>query len=688
MRKGLLKFVLVRLVAYALALGVPVCARYAMLSRVPLALLLSLSVMKLILVEIGLSTKSGKAARAAGVLSASFSFCYALVIVAIVVITPYAAFEYFFRTFSGFAFEELYAANVFVLLVSLFTLVFCAQLLKSGSYAHLLGLLSVLSGLALLVFQTLPLFACTMAFTGAYAALLFRARFAYTALAFAACALFALLCFAINPEPRGNALVEKVLYPGLRRAIIGLFPDLPLLMDIPGYGLAYGTAKLGGSTLLTATPVMEVSSSSSDTLYLKTNAYDVYTGKSWGTSIDVPGRSLLTQEYAEPDPGDRAVYTDVVILSEAFFTVPFTLDTAGYKYGGRYYPVDGKTDWPGIVFDSALPKNAHVRLRRSDSRHGEPQTGIDYLQLPPGLPDEVGKLAISLSKGAGSPEEKLGRIREFLSYNNVYDLNAPQVGGNEDFVAKFLFDDNRGYCTHFASAFVVLARLMGINARYATGYLVYASGDAKKKLVTARSAHAWPEVYVPGLGWSAREATAAVNLDSYAMIPYGDIEPGNTYRYASGNAGIARNAFTRRQLEELLGIRLESGNEGDAQRSFTFAFNPWYLTVLAVPLLSLLAVILVRFISGIIRDLDPLQKARHRVIRIACMFKEVPPPEEGGWMLWLDNVRKRYGIGREDADELIGLILEVAYSSHTAGEEELARLVSHEKSLSKMLRNR
>ena len=56
---------------------------------------------------------------------------------------------------------------------------------------------------------------------------------------------------------------------------------------------------------------------------------------------------------------------------------------------------------------------------------------------------------------------------------------------------------------------VVLARLSGIPARLAIGY---ATGDLDEKtgeyVVTELSAHTWPELYFPGIGWVPFEPTA------------------------------------------------------------------------------------------------------------------------------------------------------------------------------------
>ena len=73
----------------------------------------------------------------------------------------------------------------------------------------------------------------------------------------------------------------------------------------------------------------------------------------------------------------------------------------------------------------------------------------------------------------------------------------------------FLFDLQRGYCDYYATAFVVLARLAGLPARFATGYAVGTwDGYNQVWIVTEAEAHSWPEVLFPDYGWIPFEPTA------------------------------------------------------------------------------------------------------------------------------------------------------------------------------------
>ncbi len=70
-----------------------------------------------------------------------------------------------------------------------------------------------------------------------------------------------------------------------------------------------------------------------------------------------------------------------------------------------------------------------------------------------------------------------------------------------------------GWCEQIASSLVVLARSAGIPARLATGF-VPGDRDALtgRFVVREREAHAWAEIFFPGIGWQGFDPTAAVPL--------------------------------------------------------------------------------------------------------------------------------------------------------------------------------
>lgn len=74
------------------------------------------------------------------------------------------------------------------------------------------------------------------------------------------------------------------------------------------------------------------------------------------------------------------------------------------------------------------------------------------------------------------------------------------------FLDYVLLESREGYCTHFATAFALLARAEGLPSRYVQGFCVPA-GQGEETVVYNDMAHSWPEVYIDGIGWIPFEPT-------------------------------------------------------------------------------------------------------------------------------------------------------------------------------------
>lgn len=117
----------------------------------------------------------------------------------------------------------------------------------------------------------------------------------------------------------------------------------------------------------------------------------------------------------------------------------------------------------------------------------------------------------------------LKSIRERMDEQNTYSLSPGKTPSNRDFVNYFLLENHKGYCIHYATSGVMLARMAGIPARYATGYVIvgedfnnlnYNSDGSYTIDVKDNRSHAWAEVYLDGYGWVPFEFTAGYSDNS------------------------------------------------------------------------------------------------------------------------------------------------------------------------------
>jgi protein-glutamine gamma-glutamyltransferase len=144
------------------------------------------------------------------------------------------------------------------------------------------------------------------------------------------------------------------------------------------------------------------------------------------------------------------------------------------------------------------------------------------LWLPPRRNPRSAALARRLRRRAGSDAAFVQAVLDYLRTGGFeYSLTPARLGKNS--VDEFLFDTRRGFCGHFASAFVTLMRAGGVPARVVVGYLGGEWNPVGRYLVVRDSdAHAWAEVWLDGRGWTRVDPTAVVaperlyrNIDSF-----------------------------------------------------------------------------------------------------------------------------------------------------------------------------
>ena len=105
-------------------------------------------------------------------------------------------------------------------------------------------------------------------------------------------------------------------------------------------------------------------------------------------------------------------------------------------------------------------------------------------------------------------------LAQYLSANTTYSLDPVVPPADEDFVAHFL-ETKTGYCTYYASAMTVMARTLGIPARYVEGYQLPEDAEADEAAtITQAQAHAWCEIYFKGIGWIPVDVSAQ---DGYSV---------------------------------------------------------------------------------------------------------------------------------------------------------------------------
>ena len=153
-------------------------------------------------------------------------------------------------------------------------------------------------------------------------------------------------------------------------------------------------------------------------------------------------------------------------------------------------------------------------LRTNDPRTigMTPEVERLYVQSGGATP-RVAALAEQIAGDAPTTYDAIRELEAWLGANTKYTLDIPPLPDGADTVEQYLFVDKRGFCMQIASSLTVMLRSLGVPARLVTGF---APGEESllggEFTVRGKDAHAWVEVWFPGVGWQGFDPTASVPL--------------------------------------------------------------------------------------------------------------------------------------------------------------------------------
>jgi transglutaminase-like putative cysteine protease len=113
-----------------------------------------------------------------------------------------------------------------------------------------------------------------------------------------------------------------------------------------------------------------------------------------------------------------------------------------------------------------------------------------------------------------------------IYHDFAYDSSATDVATTIGEILRI----RRGVCQDFAHLLIAAFRLMGLPARYASGYLLTKAPPGKPKLVGSDASHAWASVWAPEIGWVDFDPTNnIIPREEHITIAYGrdfgDVSP-------------------------------------------------------------------------------------------------------------------------------------------------------------------
>ena len=333
-------------------------------------------------------------------------------------------------------------------------------------------------------------------------------------------------------EAAGTALRAALLGLPVMLALFLLFPRIPPLWGLPGEG-----ARTGLSDHLRLGDVAELAQDDSvalrlrfegpalplSQLYLRGPVLSRYDGQSWQADP-------WPRRPPPPQPGPIAPSQSAAGLRYQMTLEPLriawlplldyatTPPRAEPPLDGLRAPDDDSLQWR---LRSPLGERTRLAAVAASQRPAAgPLSRWDRLQLtslPPGLHPRTRAWARTLAAQPGLLHADARTLTQAVLQHlrtdgYAYTLSPGPYEG--DAIDEFWMDRKLGFCEHYASAFVVVMRSLGVPARIVTGYQGADPAPVDGYWVVRQTnAHAWAEYWQDGQGWLRADPTAAVAPD-------------------------------------------------------------------------------------------------------------------------------------------------------------------------------
>ncbi|OKI96873.1 transglutaminase [Streptomyces sp. CB01249] len=339
----------------------------------------------------------------------------------------------------------------------------------------------------------------------------------------------------------GIALVVPAALPALDGGLLG------------GTGGGGGKGR-GGGTISAVNPLVSLQdnlnqpenrqvmsyrtdASSPGDFYLRILALDQFNGNEWRASTrglqDVPKRlptpAGLSSSVAVAEI--RSTVSASASYKQTYLPLPYPASEV--RVGGRWrFEPEGRT----LVGDDGettggaqyTVTSLDVQPTADQLAHAgavPPELLREYTEVPDSLPKVVARTADEVTKGAANSYERAVKLQDYFSTDGGfrYDTSVDSGTGSAA-IARFL-KDKQGFCVHFSFTMAAMARTLGIPARVAVGFTPGSAQADGSYSVGLRDAHAWPELYFEGIGWTRFEPTPTRgSVPSYTLpdAPSGD----------------------------------------------------------------------------------------------------------------------------------------------------------------------
>jgi transglutaminase-like putative cysteine protease len=321
----------------------------------------------------------------------------------------------------------------------------------------------------------------------------------------------------------GVALVVPLALPGMRGGLLD-----PAGAGVGGHG--------DGGTISAVNPLVSLRDSlnvdedrtvlslrtdaqDASDLYVRIVSLDDFDGTTWKPSqrhiVAVPDPLPAPAGLAADVP--RTEITTTISAADWYAQdwLPMPYPPSGVRIRGswRYEPVgmtlvgDHGQNTRGLTYQVRSLQVQPTAQELATAPDPAPALEREYTKVPKALPAVVAATARQITEGTANHYEQAVKLQDWFALDGGFQYDTRvEVGSGPQAISRFL-KDKRGFCVHFSFAMAAMARTLGIPARVAVGFAPGSVQGDGTITVGLKDAHAWPELYFEGVGWTRFEPT-------------------------------------------------------------------------------------------------------------------------------------------------------------------------------------
>ncbi|MGW2508594.1 transglutaminase TgpA family protein [Streptomyces scopuliridis] len=347
--------------------------------------------------------------------------------------------------------------------------------------------------------------------------------------------------FSSGPDASGGRAPVRT---GRRIGVVALGVALVVPAALPaldggllaGTGGGNGSGVGGGGTISAVNPLISLQdnlnqpedrealryrTNARDTqdMYLRIMALDKFDGTSWRFSQrkveDVPDR-LPGSPGLGPGVSTTEIRTNISAAGwyrQNYLPMPYPatqVDIEGrwrFEPAGRTLVGDRGQSTRGARYEVGSLLVNPTREQLAAAPPAPSALLREYTEVPAILPDMVRSTALDVTRGAANDYEKAVRLQDWFALDGGFTYNTEVDSGTGVTAITRFLRNKEGFCVHFSFAMAAMARTLGIPARVAVGFTPGTPQPDGSMSVGLRDAHAWPELYFEGVGWTRFEPT-------------------------------------------------------------------------------------------------------------------------------------------------------------------------------------